>query len=159
MTSDDPLAPVPGKPLWLMTLADLALLLVGFLVLVQATSDRAALAKGLRDGFGAAGPAAAMPLAAAAAPFSNGSAVLTAPAPLVAWARDALRDPRAVVTVTGAATPQEGALLAADRGRAALAALIAAGLPADRLQLAITRGPPRATLTIALAGEPTRSTP
>ena len=37
MTLDDPLSPAPGKPLWLMTLADLALLLVGFLVLVQAT--------------------------------------------------------------------------------------------------------------------------
>ena len=42
-----------AKPLWLITLADLALLLVGFFVLVQATSlDRAALAKGLRAGPG-----------------------------------------------------------------------------------------------------------
>lgn len=159
MTLDDPLAPVAVKPLWLMTLADLALLLVGFLVLVQATSDRSALAKGLREGFGASEPTQAMPLAAAAATFAPGSAMLAEPAPLAAWVRDALRDPRAVVTVTGAATTQEGALLAADRGRAALAALIAAGLPAERLRLAITRGPPRATLTIALAGEPTRSMP
>ena len=45
--------PSASRPLWLMTLADLALLLVGFLVLVQATSlDRDALAKVLREGFG-----------------------------------------------------------------------------------------------------------
>jgi len=51
--------PQPGRPLWLITLADLALLLVGFFVLLQATQtagDRPlggkALAAGLRQGFG-----------------------------------------------------------------------------------------------------------
>ncbi|MFX5817433.1 flagellar motor protein MotB, partial [Acinetobacter baumannii] len=44
----------PSRPIWLMTLADLALLLVGFFVLLQASQqlDRAALARGLRAGFG-----------------------------------------------------------------------------------------------------------
>ena len=157
---DDPLALRPGKPLWLVTLADLALLLLGFVVLVQATGDRGALARGLRGGFGAPDPvAAALPLAAAAAPFAPGSATLTDPAPLVGWARDALRDPRASVTVTGSATSGEGVLLATDRARAVLAALAGAGLPPQRLQLAIARGPARATLTLALTGDQPRSTP
>ena len=51
MSDDALLDPPPARPLWLWTLADLALLLVGFFVLVQAT-DRQALAKGLREGFG-----------------------------------------------------------------------------------------------------------
>ena len=45
MSETDLLDPPPARPLWLWTLADLALLLVGFFVLVQAT-DRQALAKG-----------------------------------------------------------------------------------------------------------------
>ena len=53
MSDDALLDPPPARPLWLWTLADLALLLVGFFVLVQAT-DRQALAKGLREGFGGA---------------------------------------------------------------------------------------------------------
>jgi len=52
--SEYPDAPT-GKPLWLITLADLALLLVGFLVLLQATQHIGSkdLAKGIREGFGA----------------------------------------------------------------------------------------------------------
>lgn len=162
---DDPLAPAPGRPLWLMTLADLALLLVGFLVLMQATGDRAALARGLREGFGVHAPdPPPMPLAAAAASFAPGSARLQDAAPLIAWTRDALRDPRVAVTITGAANRAEGgALLAADRARAMLAALIAAGLPPERLSLATSpitaRAPARVTLTLAFAGEPPRSRP
>ena len=77
------------------------------------------------------------------------------PAPLVAWARAELRDPRVTITVTGAAEPAEGVLLAADRARAVLAALLAAGLPADRLQLATARAAGRrATLTLAFEGVP-----
>ena len=159
MTFDDPLVATPGKPLWLVTLADLALLLVGFLVLVQATADKTALARGLRDGFGATEQPAPIALAATAAAFAPASAALTAPAPLVVWTRDALRDPRVTVTVTGSASAQEGVLLATDRARAVLAALTAAGLPPERLQLAIARGAPRATLTLAFAGEPPRSQP
>lgn len=159
LVDDDPLAPTPAKPLWLITLADLALLLLGFLVLVQATVDRPALARGLRHGFGAPPPfEAPIPLAATAVGFAPGSADLSSPAPLVAWARDALRDPRVTVTVTGGASREEGPLLATDRARAVLAALTAAGLPAERLQLSIATGAARATLTLAFAGEP-RSQP
>lgn len=148
----DPLAPPPARPLWLITLADLALLLVGFLVLVQATTDRDALARGLRDAFGQA-EVAQMPVAAAAADFAPGSTDLADPTPLIAWAHTELRDPRVTITVTGAAEPAEGVLLAADRARAVLAALIADGLPADRLQLATARAPARrATLTLAFEG-------
>ena len=45
----------PGRPLWLTTLADLSLLLVGFFVFLQAsqTVDRQALAAGIRAGFDA----------------------------------------------------------------------------------------------------------
>lgn len=156
---DDPLSPAAARPIWLMTLADLALLLVGFLVLIQATTDRAVLVRGLRTGFGAVDRVQPdIQLAAAAAGFAPGSAQLADPAPLVAWTRDALRDPRASVTITGAAASSEGGvLLAADRARAVIAALVAAGLPADRLQLATARGPARATLTLALIGEPARS--
>ena len=156
---DDPLTPLPGKPLWLVTLADLALLLLGFLVLVQATVDKSALARGLRAGFdGVEQVASPIPLAATAAGFKPGSAVLADAAPLVAWTRDALHDPRVTVTITGSAAGDEGPLLATDRARAVLAALTAAGLPAERLQLAFARGPARATLTLALSGEP-RSNP
>ena len=154
--SDDPLAPAPPKPIWLLTLADLALLLVGFFVLVQATNHDA-LARGMRTGFGATVETAPMPLAAAAAAFAPGSAALADPRPLVAWARDALADPRVTVTVTG--SDRADVLLASDRARAVVAALIAAGLPSDRLSTATARGPARATLTLAFAGEPDRSTP
>lgn len=159
LDGDDPLAPPAGRPIWLMTLADLALLLLGFLVLVQATADRSTLARGLREGFGAIDVPAEQPIpvAAAAAPFAPGSATLGDPAPLVAWARDALADPRVTVTVTG--SDAADVLLAADRARAVLAALVAAGLDPARLSITTARGPARATLTLAFAGEPDRSTP
>ena len=56
MTAGDyPDAPAT-RALWLVTLADLALLLVGFFVLLQANQhlDRKALARGMREGFGIA---------------------------------------------------------------------------------------------------------
>ena len=159
MIANDPLSPPTPKPLWLMTLADLALLLIGFMVLIHATGDRAALARGLRDGFGANEATAPppMPVDATAASFAPGSATLADPAPLVAWANAALRDPRVTVTVTGAATPNEGVLLASDRARAVAAALVDAGVSADRLTLATTlataSGTARATLTLAFVGD------
>jgi hypothetical protein len=84
MTEDEFPIEAPGRPIWLMTLADLALLLVGFFVLIQATQsvDRHALAKGIRAGFGAATPSAASapdPMAVASNAvfgFAAGRAVL-----------------------------------------------------------------------------------
>ena len=148
----DPLDPPQGKPLWLMTLADLALLLLGFTVLIHATADRTAVARALAQRFGAA--QLALPLAAAAASFAPGSAALSDPAPLIAWARDALRDPRTTVTVTGAADVSEGGiLLATDRARAVVAALTRAGLPPERLALATGGAGSRATLSLAFTGQ------
>ena len=142
----------PARPMWLMTLADLALLLVGFFVLVQAQgAHRGQLARGIRAGFGLAEPApppAPMPVAAAGVlAFAPGSATLPAtPATVIAWARQAARDPRVVVTVTGETDgspadvdPATGspAILAADRARALVAALADAHAVAPaRLQLA-----------------------
>lgn len=147
---DFPAAPV-GRPLWLITLADLALLLVGFFVLVQATQhiDRRALADGFRAGFGAATQTEqAIPVAAAGMMnFAAGSAVLPGGTTgLVAWAREASRDPRVMLTVTGSVdgTPADvdpatgsGAVLAADRARVVAAAL-AGAVPAGRMTITTT---------------------
>ncbi len=153
----------PPRALWVVTLADLALLLVGFLLLIHTTGDRKALASGLRESFGEA-PAPAMPvLATATGAFATGSAVLGAEPALVAWAKDAVRDPRVTLAITGAVDgspsdvdPQtgSGAVLAADRARA-VAALLADVTPADRLTITTTVAPGRraASVTLAFAGE------
>jgi hypothetical protein len=153
----------PPRALWVVTLADLALLLVGFLLLVQVSGDRTALAKGLREGFGEA-PAPAMPVLATATPeFARGSAVLPDDAALVAWAREAIRDPRVTLAITGAvdgsaadvdAATGSGAVLAVDRARA-VAAQLAGVAPAGRLTITTTIAPGRraATVTLAFAGE------
>lgn len=151
----DPLMPPGQRPLWLVTLADLALLLLGFVVLIQASANREAVAASLRARFGAEEIAPAV--AAVAADFAPGSARLNDAAPLIAWAADALRDPRVTVTVTGSATVGEtaGVMLAADRARAALDALAAADMPTHRLQLATSRaGGARVILTLAFTGQP-----
>lgn len=150
-SDDDLLEIAPARPAWLMTLADLALLLVAFFVFIQANQqiDGGTLARGIRAGFGApdtvsAVPEAPMPVAATALRgFARGSAELPGTiAPLVAWASDALRDPRAVLAVTGTvdgsagdvdALTQSPALLAADRARSVAAALIATGIAPDRI--------------------------
>lgn len=167
MSDEFPIS-APSRPLWLMTLADLALLLVGFMVLVQATehSNRDALAAGLRARFGGGHEAQpSMPVAAAGmVNFAPGSAVLpTSPAGLVAWAREAVRDPRVTLTVTGSCDgtaadldPATGsaALLAADRARMTAAAL-AVVVPANRLIITTATRPGQraAFVTLAFAGE------
>lgn len=152
----------PTRPIWLVTLADLALLLVGFFVLVQANQKRdfPALAKGLREGFGvraATGADAPPPTAAVKAPadpmpaavsamtgFVAGSSELPQPpATLIAWVRDQARDPRISLKIIGSAggdardvEPVTGSasVLAADRARAlAVAIATARAIPADRL--------------------------
>lgn len=161
MTATDYPDPPTGRPLWLVTLADLALLLVGFFVLIQATGDRRALASGLRQGFGGQRELA-IPVAAAGTSFAAGSAAPADTAALVAWARDAARDPRVTLTVTGSVdgTPADvdpttgsAAVLAADRARA-VAALLAP--VTSRLTVAADARPGRraTTVTLAFAGEP-----
>lgn len=155
---------------WLVTLADLALLLVGFFVLLQAHQAPPAreIVRGIAAGLGAEAPA--LPVAAEqVAGFAPGGAVLAPGATdaLLAWARDVSRDPRVALRVTGAADgsaadrdPATGsaALLAADRARAVAAALAAAGIAADRLSIA-TAAPAQGRgrhviVTLAFAGEP-----
>ena len=154
----------PARPVWLMTLADLALLLVGFFVFLQASHhlDQRALAKGIREGFGvqSATPASEpMAVSAGSMPgFAVGSATVPqAPDALIGWARDATRDDRVVLRVAGAVDgssadvdPLTGsaAVLAADRARAVATALILAhAVPADRLTLSAAR-PGRRAVTV-----------
>lgn len=167
MIAADLLDPRPPRPLWLMTLADLALLLVGFLVLVQSTAlDRRALAAGLREGFGVAPQPAPIPMAAAGMMnFAPGSAALPAsPAGLVAWSREALRDPRVSLRVTGAVDGSaadvdpvsgSGAVLAADRARAVAAALgpVAGGRMAVLTDTSGVRGRRHVVVTLAFTGD------
>lgn len=168
--NDFPALPV-SKPLWLMTLADLALLLVGFLVLVQATTlDKKALSDGLRDGFGVK-QSDPMPVAASAVTgFANGSAVLpNAPGELILWARDVAKDPRVTLRVTGFvdgsaadvdATTRSGAILAADRARTVAAALSGVVAP-DRVLIVNnqTAGSRQVVVTLGFAGETPKEAP
>lgn len=147
--------PPASRPLWLVTLADLALLLVGFFVLMQASERPRAVTDALRQSFGgtAAPPAPPTPLPVMAAglfDFAPGSAALReSPAAVVAWARDGVRDPRVALTVTGSTDgsaadvdPATGsaAILAADRARA----------------LAVALAPVSARISVATAAHPGR---
>lgn len=143
----------PARPIWLVTLADLALLLVGFFVLLQANQslDQRALARGLREGFGFAAPVEPMPVAAAApVSFASGSAQ-TGPlaAGIADWAQEAVRDPNVTLKITattdGSAADVDtvtgsAAVLAADRARAVAAAL-ADIVPSDRLTITTAAAP------------------
>lgn len=149
MSETDLLDPAPARPLWLWTLADLALLLVGFFVLIQAT-DRKALAQGLREGFGGKVESIVpqpdpIPLAAAAVPFAAGSAQMQTADGLADFASENLKDPRVTLRVTGATDGSAGdvdpasgsaAILAGDRARAVTSYLISRGAAADRIIIA-----------------------
>ncbi|WP_375248899.1 flagellar motor protein MotB [Sphingomonas sp.] len=165
---DDPLtyeAP-SARPVWLITLADLSLLLIGFFVLLQAQHDvdPRELARGLAAGFGVEAP----PIAVASQSvegFAPGSAALPGnTTALAAWARTELRDPRVRLTVTGATDgsaadrdPVSGSAtaLAADRARAVVAALVRDGVADTRIDIAAAPTfARRATfVTLAFTGE------
>jgi hypothetical protein len=176
MNETDLLDPPPARPLWLWTLADLALLLVGFFVLIQAT-DRQALAKGLHEGFGGKPAASAgitvptdpIPLASAAAGFAPGSARIVITDGLLDFAMQSLRDPRVALRIAGSAegtqadsdpTTGSAQILASDRARATAAWLIAHGVTADRIMIA-TPGTGRriALVTMSFTGAPDRKQP
>ncbi|TKD51162.1 flagellar motor protein MotB [Sphingomonas baiyangensis] len=159
----------PARAPWLITLADLSLLLVGFFVFLHASRiDDAALAQAIRAGFDApsAEPAAAAPIAldrAIVRGFAAGSADTPSLAAAIRWARGA-GDPRTRITIAGhvdgTATdvdPLTGsaALLASDRARAVAAALVASGAVArDRIVLSADPAPAgrHVTLSIGFAG-------
>ncbi|MCM8731249.1 flagellar motor protein MotB [Hephaestia sp. GCM10023244] len=164
-----------ARPIWLTTLADLGLLLVGFFVFVQATQnlDKRALANGFREGFGAApAPAAPDPMPVAAAAmlnFAPGSATLPgAPDGLVAWARAATGDPRVTLRIAGSvdgsaadvdAATGSGAVLAADRARAVAAALARARVAPGRMTIVNApdrpgQGRRQVLVTLGFAGDP-----
>jgi hypothetical protein len=155
------------RPLWLITLADLCLLLVGFFVFVQSAQlDRQQLAAAIREGFGVPEPGAPpMPLDRAVV---RGFAVADATAPriarLVGWATEAAKDPRTIVTVTGSTDDSaadrdpltdSAPILAADRARAVAAILVRSGaVPRDRIAISTdldTRGR-HVLLSVGFAG-------
>lgn len=153
----------PRRSIWLITLADVMLLLVGFFVFLQANQALSgkAIADGMREGFGVA---ASPPMAVDAnvvAGFAPGSARLPA-TDAAGWARDAARDPRIVVRVVGgtdgSATdvdPATGsaAILAADRARA-VAMHLAPHVAPGRLAIETRPGAGRAVqLHLAFAGQ------
>lgn len=177
---DDLFAEVrPGRPIWLVTLADLSLLLLGFIVLVLAhRGNQGMLAAGLRERFGGApaqqqapGPiapikASELPLAAATMlDFAPGSADLPEPpAAITAWAEREARDPRLRLTITGITDGSAGdveplsrsaPLLASDRARAVAVALIAAGIPGRQISIATSTAPGKrgVMVTAGFAGD------
>ena len=149
-----------------MTLADLALLLVGFFVLVQAT-DRQALAKGLREGFGGA---VADSVQARPDPARRrrgrrsrpARPSRTRPRALIDFAAANLRDPRASLRVSGG-TVGAGRCRSGDRQRrparrrprARIAAyLIGHGIAADRIIIAAAgTGRRTALVTVSFTGD------
>lgn len=151
----------PRRPIWLVTLADLMLLLVGFFVFLQANViDGRALANGLREGFGVE-EAAPLPVDAnAITGFTPGSAVLPS-SRARAWAIDSTRDPRTIIRVIGGTDGSaadvdrvtgSAAILAADRARAAAAMLVQV-VPANRVSIETRPGAGRAVqLQIGFAG-------
>lgn len=163
MTADALLDDEPRRAIWLITLADVMLLLVGFFVFLQANTTLNAdqIAGGLRDGFGLPADAPIALEANMVSGFASGSAALPA-SDVAGWARAVLSDPRTVVRVTGGTDgsstdvdPATGspAILAADRARAVAAAL-ARDVPPSRIAIDTQVGAGRAVqLTIAFAGE------
>lgn len=161
---------VGGRPVWLVTLADLALLLIGFFVFLQASQiDRRALTNAIRRGFDAP-PIATMPEPialdhAVVRGFATGDATLPADVARGArWLRGAASDRRTRLRVTGHvdgsdddrdALTGSAALLASDRARAVAAALVASGaIPGDRIAIATDTAATgrHVTLAIGFAG-------
>lgn len=167
MTLDDPIFDeAPGRPIWLMTLADLALLLVGFFVFLQANQSLGPdeLAAAFRSGFtDAPVQASEMPVdLAAVRGFEPGSADFPHASEAILWARDAARDPRTRLKITGEVDGSaddvdpltgSGAILAADRARAVAAELVASGaVSPDRITISTATGQRRAVLTLGYDG-------
>ena len=152
-----------SRPIWLTTLADLALLLVGFFVFLQANQiDPHTLSASFRAGFGIEEKPGITVDIAGVAGFAPGSAHVTDAAAALAWARAATRDPRTRLRITGEVDGSaadvdpgtgSGAILAADRARAVAALLVRTGAAAPaRLILTSGRGQRRVVLTLAYEG-------
>lgn len=157
----------PARSVWVITLADLTLLLIGFFVLLQAHRelDQQELLAGLRAGFGIEEAAAPPPMTVAMARidgFAPGDGYADT-APAIAWARDAARDKRTRITITGSTAPADdfdpvtrsAAILATDRARHVAAALVESGaVDPKRITIRIEPGTRRAvTLSVGFAGD------
>lgn len=154
----------PGRPLWLTTLADLSLLLVGFFVFIQADAvDGKTLAASIRAGFGATAPEPdTMPVEIAAITFAPGSAMPLDSHDAVGWAKAAASDPRTILNIAGETDGSaqdvdhatgSATILAADRARAAAALLVRAhAIDPRRIAITTGRGQSRALLTLSYNG-------
>ncbi len=155
----------PRRAPWLMTLTDLLLLLVGFFVFLQANQalDAKAIGDGIRKGFGIATPAPPMAVEVGAVTgFAPGSATIGSDAaPALAWAREATRDPRTILTITGQTDGSasdvdrasgSSAILASDRARAA-ATLLTRVVAPERIRIETGTGSRAAMLHIGFAGD------
>ncbi len=163
MTPDQLLEDDPRRAIWLITLADVMLLLVGFFVFLQAntTLDAKEIAGAMREGFGLAADAPMAVDANAISGFAVGSAELP-PGDVGAWVQTALADPRTIVRVTGGtdgtdadvdAATGSPAILATDRARA-VAAMLSRDVAPTRIAIDSRPGAGRTVqLTIAFAGE------
>lgn len=153
----------PARPLWLTTLADLALLLVGFFVFLQANQQIGPrdLAAAFRAGFTAQPAAMPVDLAVVGA-FAPGSAEFQPSYAALEWAREASRDPRTRLRVTGEVdgSPEDvdaqtgsGPILAADRARAVAAWLVRSGVVTPgRIAISTGTAERRAVLTSGYDG-------
>lgn len=154
-----------SRPLWLITLADLSLLLVGFFVFLQATAhkperQRAAIEASIRAAFGGD---AATELAVQANVVdgfaAGGDAVPVDLGAVSAWARDALADPRTRLVITGyadgsAADQLSGSGVALAGLRADTVASALAGIPRDRIRIGATVLPRARRVTLVISYDP-----
>ena len=174
----------PARPLWLMTLADLGLLLLGFFVFVQASQhlDPAQVSASIRQGFGVDAPPApeatritepaiAQELGSVDG-FAPGSAAIAQDTrALLRWVKSATTDPRTQVRIAAGTDgsvsdvdPLTGsaALLAADRARAVAVALVSSGaIPPGRIEFAGGENAPRGRrvlIAIGFAGDAAQPT-
>jgi flagellar motor protein MotB len=175
MIAADPFETPDARPVWLTTLADLALLLLGFFVLVMATEgqDRTRLAAGMRAAFGVdpvdLTPARPAPMSLEAARvrgfLAGDDGLPDGGAAIARWARAAAADPRVTLTLSGGATggddvdPDTGsiAVLAQARALAVAQALVAArAVRPEQLRIAAHDAMPareaQVIVTIGFAG-------
>lgn len=153
----------PGRPAWLITLADLSLLLVGFFVFLKASeADPKALAAQIRAAFVNEAPAAMPVDVAAVSGFAVGSSEITDASDAIEWARISARDPRTRLRVVGEVDGSaadvdpftgSGPILAADRARAVAARLVRAGaVSPKRITFATGTGQRRTVLMLGYDG-------
>lgn len=156
---------------WVMTLADLFMLLVGFFVMLHAAEARhqtSAMTAAVKRALGvkvARGQPERVALDAnALTGFSAGDAALPAAVwPVAQWLRQAAADPRSRVLVTGHSDDREadrstgGLMVAAARADSVARAIVKTGaVPASRIDLAASAGGAdrRVDITISFGPQP-----